>query len=702
MSNGRVLAIFGLCAAALLGVMAWLTSTISDLDRAQRQARQQAALEESVRLALWRMESLLGPLIARQNAAPHSFYGKALAAESSVVPASPYVRLHFQWDGRNRLTTSPRSAHVEVNIGMLERRTSQATLLARLKMDWTQIEPAHEAVIQQARAERNTAPVQTGAAPAPWPPAVTPEPVLDRERAQQETEARVSADARPQTIEMRNEQNDSMRQTALNRQEFMARHQFALSNVVPIVEKQRRPTPKKQQESRPARSSSPEVGGGTPVSSRTPELTPEPERVQQTGTPAVENEPPGTDARNDSRQQATLPRPESMARDLFTVPHGAALIQERSPEPKKKAASLLSRAASPEVRIGMMEPLWMDDILVLARRVRIGKDELVQGCWLDWPRLDAWLLGSVRDLLPEARLHPVRDGETDPARRLAALPVRLEPGRVAAPLAAAPSTLRLPLGVAWASAIVSLLAVGTLLVGIASLGERRAAFVSAVTHELRTPLTTFRMYAEMLADGMVKDETQRHDYLATLQREAERQSHLVENVLAYARLERGRYGAVREETTVSALLGVTIDTLRRHARRCGMTLTESVPPECGAARVSVDASAVERILFNLVDNACKHAGHAEDRRIQLDAGVSRGVVTLTVSDHGPGLGLKEARRLFRPFRKSAREAANSSPGVGLGLALSRRLARAMGGDLHLARSDSGGASFSLRLRRVQE
>ena len=82
-----------------------------------------------------------------------------------------------------------------------------------------------------------------------------------------------------------------------------------------------------------------------------------------------------------------------------------------------------------------------------------------------------------------------------------------------------------------------------LLAGVVALSERRAAFVSSVTHELRTPLTTFRMYADMLARGMVPDAERRQQYLETLRTEAERLTHLVENVLSYARLERGRGGA---------------------------------------------------------------------------------------------------------------------------------------------------------------
>ena len=126
----------------------------------------------------------------------------------------------------------------------------------------------------------------------------------------------------------------------------------------------------------------------------------------------------------------------------------------------------------------------------------------------------------------------------------------------------------------------------------------------------------------------------------------------------------------------------------------------SIPPGTGEVRLRVDRSAVERILFNLVDNACKYARAASDRRIHLDVEADDRAVRLTVSDHGPGIEPRELRRLFRPFHKSARDAAQSAPGVGLGLALSRRLARALGGELTVLRDRPVGAAFCLRLPRV--
>jgi signal transduction histidine kinase len=106
---------------------------------------------------------------------------------------------------------------------------------------------------------------------------------------------------------------------------------------------------------------------------------------------------------------------------------------------------------------------------------------------------------------------------------------------------------------------------------------------------------------------------------------------------------------------------------------------------------------VEQILYNLVDNAAKYAASAVDRQLEFSAKANSRMAQLSLRDHGPGISPREAARLFRPFSKSARDAANSAPGVGLGLALSRRLARQMKGDLTLAAHDGNGACFVLDL-----
>ena len=153
--------------------------------------------------------------------------------------------------------------------------------------------------------------------------------------------------------------------------------------------------------------------------------------------------------------------------------------------------------------------------------------------------------------------------------------------------------------------------------GVVRLSERRAAFVSAVTHELRTPLTTFRLYAEMLAEGMVPDSQRRQEYLLSLRREADRLAHLVENVLSYARLERGRRGAAVGPIALAELVDRAEQRLAAHAEQAGMTLVVEGREEAAGAVVLANPSAVEQVLLNLVDNACKYAATATDRRIHV-------------------------------------------------------------------------------------
>jgi signal transduction histidine kinase len=378
---------------------------------------------------------------------------------------------------------------------------------------------------------------------------------------------------------------------------------------------------------------------------------------------------------------------------------------------QNQAANSLNDLSLPPTDVAgvLMTPLWIDGELILARRVSAGGREYLQGCLLDWPAIKTSLLETVDDLLPDADLEPVRkvpaQGE---ARMLAALPVRLIPGEMIAgpPLEGIRgegflSPILLSLGAAWSCVLLAACAVAALLLGVVRLSERRAAFVTAVTHELRTPLTTFQMYAEMLAEGMVPDAAQQKDYLNTLRAESVRLTHLVENVLCYARLERGRTQRVPdgrlEQLTLAQLVGQIKDRLAGRAEHAGMQLVVETEDGAGEAHVRTNVSAAEQILFNLVDNACKYAAAADDKRIQLSLQADTGTARLQLRDHGPGVSPAARRRMFRPFSKSAHEAAHTAPGVGLGLALSRRLARDMGGELRLDENVTDGACFVLTL-----
>jgi signal transduction histidine kinase len=248
------------------------------------------------------------------------------------------------------------------------------------------------------------------------------------------------------------------------------------------------------------------------------------------------------------------------------------------------------------------------------------------------------------------------------------------------------------LWVAWAAVTLAVLTSSLLVRGVMRLSERRASFVSAVTHELRTPLTTFRLYSEMLESGAVKEE-KRGDYLRVLSREADRLAHLVENVLAFSRIERGNARSTVREVAAGDLLERSRERLEARLATAGLSL--EMDSAC-ALRVRVDTAAVEHILFNLIDNAAKYAAHGDPPVVTIHVRSAGRIIEIVVGDHGPGIPPAERARIFQAFHKSAREAAESQPGVGLGLALSRRLAKAQGGELVCADAIHG-ACFILRL-----
>jgi signal transduction histidine kinase len=349
----------------------------------------------------------------------------------------------------------------------------------------------------------------------------------------------------------------------------------------------------------------------------------------------------------------------------------------------------------PAVSASTMKTLWVNGELLFVRSAPVDGKVYLQGCWVDWPALRSELLLSIEDLVADPTLEPAReDLETDINRRLAAAPIRLNTNIGGTINALSP--LRIALAAAWACVIAVIAAMGALLWGVLALSERRATFVSAVTHELRTPLTTFQLYTDLLAENRVPDEQKRQSYFETLRNEATRLRHLVENVLAFARLERTPAQQPLESINITDLAERIRPGVEAQCNRVGMKL-ELDNWNHNGSYIKTNAEMLEQIITNLIDNACKYAATAEDKRITLGCRQTPTRLILSVRDYGPGLHPDAARKLFRPFAKSATEAASSAPGIGLGLALSRRLARSLGGDLRWCSDVAPGCCFECEL-----
>ena len=352
------------------------------------------------------------------------------------------------------------------------------------------------------------------------------------------------------------------------------------------------------------------------------------------------------------------------------------------------------------LRGGLPRPARFGNELFLLRHLQWTKTNgstmrSIQGSWLDEAAFKAMLLREVADLFPAARLIQALPADAGDGLALASFPWKVSPGNGAAPAEPLPRGIKLTLAAGWGAAVLAIVAAWLLVIGLMRLSERRASFVSAVTHELRTPLTTFQLYSGMLESGAIKEE-KRGEYFLTLRREAERLSHLVENVLAFSRIERGSARSTSGKHLLREMVTPMLERFQGRLSEANLKLAADLRDPAWSATVQADPAAVEHVLFNLIDNACKYAAGSDPNEVALEAESQGGKVKIRVRDHGNGVARSERKRIFRAFHKSAAAAAESRPGVGLGLSLSRRLARSGGGDLRLEQGERG-ASFVLTL-----
>ena len=380
---------------------------------------------------------------------------------------------------------------------------------------------------------------------------------------------------------------------------------------------------------------------------------------------------------------------------------------ERASEQNK---SEVAARTSDDVVVGDFQAMWVGvgseppkSELVFRRTVRVGGREIEQGLWMNWEQLQGRLLRPVADIYPDARLRPVTENVSNVpsrtlARMLASIPAELVMTAAAPAPGPAWTPLRSALLATWVVVVLALAGLALAMRSMAELAARRGQFVSAVTHELRTPLTTFRLYSQMLASGMVREEADRTQYARTLFGESERLGRIVESVLEYARLGKGEKPR-REALKLAELRDRLGPVLQGAANEHGAEIVDTLG-DGEEATVRVDPSRIERILVNLVDNAGKYGKRdGEPARVEVlwSADAQSGMLRVSVRDHGPGIPAAEARRVFRPFTRGAMHAHGSTPGMGLGLALARGLAEQCGGSVtYEPREGEEGARFVLR------
>ena len=255
------------------------------------------------------------------------------------------------------------------------------------------------------------------------------------------------------------------------------------------------------------------------------------------------------------------------------------------------------------------------------------------------------------------------------------------------------STLQLTLGLIVMTLVAAILLGGWFMAADVRrqmrLAQQKTDFVSNVSHELKTPLTSIRMFADMLAEGRVTEPERQANYLRIISAESARLTRLINNVLDFARMQRGATARGRQVCDLVEVVHEVVDTCRPHLDTVGVSLTLENTAE--KLPLVGDRDALAQIVMNLVSNAKKYGG--KEILVRVRQQDNHGYVD--VMDRGPGIPAKKLETIFQPFTRLNESQASGVSGSGLGLTLARGMAQAHGGDVTYSPRDGGGSCFTL-------
>ncbi|HJG87092.1 HAMP domain-containing sensor histidine kinase [Pseudoflavonifractor capillosus] len=227
---------------------------------------------------------------------------------------------------------------------------------------------------------------------------------------------------------------------------------------------------------------------------------------------------------------------------------------------------------------------------------------------------------------------------------------------------------------------------------VAKAWEQQRQFVADASHELKTPLTVILANSGILLSHREDTVAAQAKWVEYIQEEARRMKGLVEDMLFLAKSDAARLSATRLPVDMSELTEGCLLPFESVAFEAGVTLGSDIRP---GLCVSGDEGQLRRLVYILLDNACKYAGAGGAVSVTLGRTADR--LRLTVRNTGPAIPPEHLEHLFERFYRSDSARTREAGGYGLGLAIAKAIVQSHRGQISVASSEAEGTVFTVLL-----
>lgn len=228
------------------------------------------------------------------------------------------------------------------------------------------------------------------------------------------------------------------------------------------------------------------------------------------------------------------------------------------------------------------------------------------------------------------------------------------------------------------------------------LEQTRRDLVAWVSHDLRTPLAVIRAMNESILDGVVTDPQTVKRYTETIQREIHHLGKMIDDLFDLAQIDAGHVSLTRERVSLSDMISDTVGSLSAKAETLNISITGEIADDIDLVSVAPDK--IQRVLYNLLDNALRHS--PPGGCVLLRAAVAGNAVRISVHNTGEAIAPSDLPHIFNRFYRgepSRTQADNGYRGTGLGLAIVRGFVEAHGGKVSVVSDKSDGTTFTFTL-----